>query len=113
MDLNLSRYPDPDPYPFWHQTQAQNGQNYGQLNERSISETLELARITPDLQDRAKLYRTFQTRFTGLTPAVLLYYPVYNYAVSAKIHGVSLGPLLDPSDRFNTLPNWAPIVAAP
>ncbi|MBI4770364.1 MAG: hypothetical protein HY784_08155 [Chloroflexi bacterium] len=106
VDINLSRYPDPDPYPFWHQTQAQSGQNYGQVNERTLSEALELARITPKLEDRAKLYRTFQSRFAGLTPALLLYYPVYNYAVSANVAGITLGPLVDPSDRFNTIANW-------
>jgi peptide/nickel transport system substrate-binding protein len=30
VDLNLSRLPDPDPYPFWHQTQITSGQNYSQ-----------------------------------------------------------------------------------
>ena len=28
VDLNLSDLPDPDPYPFWDQTQISNGQNY-------------------------------------------------------------------------------------
>jgi len=105
-ELNLAHFPDPDPYPFWHQTQAESGQNYGQLDERSISESLELARITTNPEDRAKLYRTFQSRFAAQTPVLLLYYPVYNYAVSSNLRGITLGPLVSPADRFNTVADW-------
>ncbi|HLF01542.1 MAG TPA: ABC transporter substrate-binding protein, partial [Anaerolineales bacterium] len=106
IDLNFSTTPDPDPYPFWHQTQIENGQNYSGYNNRNISEILEQARIIPSYYDRAKFYRAFQAKFTDQTPAILLYYPVFTYAVDKKVSGVQLGPLVDPSDRFNSLPNW-------
>jgi peptide/nickel transport system substrate-binding protein len=106
IDLNFSRTPDPDPYPFWHQTQIENGQNYSAFNNRIMSEILEQARIIPSYTDRAKFYRAFQSQFNDQTPALLLYYPVFTYAVNSKVHGVQIGPLVDPSDRFNNLSDW-------
>ncbi|MFN8425624.1 MAG: peptide ABC transporter substrate-binding protein, partial [Anaerolineales bacterium] len=43
VDINLSRTPDPDPYPFWHQAEATAGQNYSQWDNRPASEYLEQA----------------------------------------------------------------------
>lgn len=106
VSLNLAPYPDPDPYPFWHQTQYPNGQNYSQLNDRAISELLESARIETRLTERARLYQTFQYRFTYQLPALFLWHPVYSYAVDAHIAGVQFGPLFDPSVRLTSLPAW-------
>ena len=101
VDLNLSRSPDPDPYPFWHQTQITSGQNYSKWDDRQASEYLEQARITTDLTERTRLYNNFQVRWSQELPAIPLYYPVYTYAVSSDVHGVSIGPIFDPADRFN------------
>jgi peptide/nickel transport system substrate-binding protein len=106
VQLNFTTTPDPDPYPFWHQTQIETGQNYSGYNSRDMSEILEQARIIPSYSDRAKFYRAFQSKFAEQTPALLLYYPVYTYAVDKKVNGLQLGPLVDPSDRFNSLANW-------
>jgi len=106
VDFNFAGTPDPDPYPFWHETQAESGQNYGGFTDRILSELLEQARITDDLGTRARLYQAFQSRFADQTPALLLYYPVYNYAVDTKVGGVRIGPLTDFSDRFSSLAQW-------
>ena len=106
VDINLSRFPDPDPYPFWDQAQATGGQNYGMWNDRRASEFLEQARVTLDIGERAKAYRNFQVRFTAEMPALPLYYPVYSYAVDAQVQAVQMGPLFDMSDRFATIPQW-------
>jgi peptide/nickel transport system substrate-binding protein len=106
IDLNFANTPDPDPYPFWHQTQIETGQNYSGFDSRDMSEILEQARTVPSFADRAKFYRAFQSKFADQTPALLLYYPVFNYAVDKKVHGVQLGPLVDRSDRFNTWTRW-------
>ena len=103
VDLNFSRSPDPDPYPFWHQTQITGGQNYSKWDDRQASEYLEQARITTDLGERAKRYRNFQVRFTNQMPALPLYYPVYTYGVDAQVKGVRMWPLFDSSARFNTI----------
>ena len=106
VDIELTGTPDPDPYPFWGQAQAQSGQNYSQWNNRSASEFLEQARINFDYNDRTRLYRNFQIIFQQEMPSLPLFYPVYNYAIKAKINNVSIGPLYDHSDRFNTVNTW-------
>lgn len=106
VDLNLARYPDPDPYPFWDQAQITGGQNYAQWNDRQASEFLEQARILPDLAERAKVYRNFQVRFANEMPALPLFFPVYSYGVDQSVQGVRMGPLFDTSDRFATILDW-------
>lgn len=106
VDLNLSRSPDPDPYPFWDTAMAENGQNYTQWDNRIASEYLEQARITVDLSERERLYRNFQILFNQELPALPLFYPVYNYAVENQVQGVRMGPLFDTSDRFSTITEW-------
>jgi len=106
VDLNLARYPDPDPYPFWDSIQATGGQNYSQWDNKIASEYLEEARTTRDVTERARLYRNFQVIFTDELPSLPLYYPVYNYGVDRLVQGVRMGPLLDPSDRFTTISEW-------
>lgn len=106
VDINLSRTPDPDPYPFWHQAEATAGQNYSQWDNRPASEYLEQARVTADYSLRARLYRNFQAIFAKELPALPLYIPVYSYAVDAQVQGVQVAPLYDPSDRFATFTQW-------
>jgi peptide/nickel transport system substrate-binding protein len=106
VDLNLSRTPDPDPYPFWHQAEAVGGQNYSGWDNRTASEYLEQARVTADYALRAKLYRNFQVIFIRELPALPLYIPVYSYGVDAQVKGVQIGPLYEPSDRLNNFASW-------
>jgi peptide/nickel transport system substrate-binding protein len=106
VDLNLSKSPDPDPYPFWDQVQATGGQNYSQWDHRVASEMLEQARITTNLDERARLYRNFQLIFEEEMPAIPLYYPVYTWGANITIRGVRMGPLFDTSDRFNSIQDW-------
>lgn len=106
VDLNLSRTPDPDPYPFWHQAEAVGGQNYSGWDNRAASEYLEQARVTADYALRAKLYRNFQVIFAKELPALPLYVPVYSYGVDEQVQGVQIGPLYEPSDRLNTFTRW-------
>lgn len=106
VDINLSRSPDPDPYPFWHQAQISGGQNYSKWDDRQASEYLEQARITTDLAERQRLYNNFQVRWSSELPALPLYYPVYTYAVSAEMQGVSVGPLFEAADRLGNITSW-------
>jgi len=106
VNLNLTRFADPDPYPFWDQAQAAGGQNYTQWDDKNASEYLEQARITLDLGERSRLYRNFQVLFIKELPALPLYYPVYTYAIDRQVQGVQLGAILDPSDRFSTVNQW-------
>jgi peptide/nickel transport system substrate-binding protein len=106
VDLNLSRTPDPDPYPFWHQAEATGGQNYSGWDNRAASEYLEQARVTADYSLRTRLYRNFQVIFAKELPALPLYVPVYTYGVDVQVQGVQVGPLYEPSDRLATFTRW-------
>jgi len=106
VDINFTRSPDPDPYPFWGQAQVQSGQNYAEWDNRSASEFLEQARMTSDIGERERLYRNFQVLFMRELPSLPLFYTVYTYAVTEDINGIKLGPLFEPSDRFNNVHEW-------
>ncbi len=105
IDLELRG--DPDPYPLWHSTQAEGeGQNYAGFVSYEADKLLEEARCTTDSGRRAELYRRFQEIFADEVPSLLLYYPIYTYAVDEKVKGVQLGPMGDPSDRFRNVTEW-------
>ena len=106
VDINLTRSPDPDPYPFWGQAQMVSGQNFAEWDNRSASEFLEQARMTVDIVERERLYRNFQVLFMRELPSLPILYPTFTYAVSRDINGVSLGPIFDPADRFNRVQTW-------
>jgi peptide/nickel transport system substrate-binding protein len=112
VKMSLNGSADPDPYPFWDQAQATGGQNYSQWDNRLASEYLEQARVTPDLAERARLYRNFQVLFHEEMPSIPLYYPISNSAVDYKVQGVRIGTLFDSSDRFNLINEWF-LVASP
>ncbi|MBI5824320.1 MAG: peptide ABC transporter substrate-binding protein [Chloroflexi bacterium] len=105
-DLNTSRTPDPDPYLFWHQSEATGGQNYSQWDNRTASEFLETARTAADFTERARLYRNFQVVFTKDMPSLPLYYPVYSYGVDVQVQGVQVAPMYDVSDRLALITEW-------
>lgn len=104
VDLDIPG--DPDPYVFWHESQIEHGQNYVGLKSRTISQVVEEARRVTDQAQRAALYQRFQMLFAEQVPALLLYYPVYTYAVDEKVGGVQIRPLNAPSDRFRTIADW-------
>src|SRR5438552_1125626 len=67
---------------------------------------LEIARGTLDANARKRAYSEFQTLFAVDLPAVLLFHPVYEYAIDSSVQGVSLPSSIHPSDRFATEAQW-------
>ncbi|MFH1086184.1 MAG: ABC transporter substrate-binding protein [Chloroflexota bacterium] len=99
--------PDPDPYPYWHSSQAnEGGLNLANYVDEEADGLLEVARATYGREQRLDLYRRFQFLFAQKVPALLLYQPVYNYAVDAEVRGVQVGPMISSSDRFRTISSW-------
>ncbi|MBX6772466.1 MAG: peptide ABC transporter substrate-binding protein [Chloroflexi bacterium] len=97
---------DPDPYPFWHSSQIQNGLNVSGWSNRIADQLLEDARQATDRQERRSDYAKFQSLFAQEQPAILLYYPVYVYALPSALNGASLGLMLEPANRFQTVTSW-------
>jgi len=106
IDLDFENDHDPDPYPFWHQSEATGGQNYSQWDNRSASEYIEQARVIVDSNFRSKLYRNFQIVFSRQLPSLPLYFPVFTFAVDSQVSGVQLAPIYDISDRFLDFNEW-------
>jgi peptide/nickel transport system substrate-binding protein len=98
---------DPDPYPLWHSTQAESpGQNYSGFANEEADMAMEGGRATVDAEQRAALYHTFQQIFADQVPSLLIYYPIYTYAVNSQVRDVQLSPLLHVSDRFRNIRRW-------
>jgi peptide/nickel transport system substrate-binding protein len=97
---------DPDPYPLWHSTQAESGQNFAGFANEEVDIVMEEARRTTDRERRFELYAAFQQIFAEEVPSLLIYYPIYVYAVDESVHDVQLSPLLYTSDRFRNIYEW-------
>jgi len=98
---------DPDPYPQWHSSQTvAGGQNYTSWHNDAADSLMEEARKTTDEEQRKTLYQEFQMIFADELPALPIYYPVYTYGVSDRVHNVQIGALNDPSGRFRSFPEW-------
>jgi len=107
IELSFEPGADPDQFVFWHQGEYERGQNYGGMDDRRVSEALELARREPAGVNRVIHYRTFQEMFAERAPALVLYYPLYTYAADERLEGVQLGFLSSPADRFRHIGEWA------
>ncbi len=97
---------DPDPYPLWHSTQAEDGQNFAGFANPEADAVMEEARLTTDPERRLELYYRFQQIFAEEVPSLLFYYPIYTYAVDAVVRDVQLSPMLHNSDRFRNVDAW-------
>lgn len=106
VEYALGTSTDPDVYDFWHEGEYPDGQNYGGVSDRVISEALEKARRDPFGINRAEHYRTFQREFIERAVALPLYYPLFTYAVADRVDGVQLGLIGSPSDRFRNIGEW-------
>ena len=97
---------DPDPFPLYHSSQIDTGQNYGGWSNQEADALMTEARSTVDREKRRTLYAQFQHLFAADIPAIPLYYPAYTYGVSERVKAVQIGPLNTPADRFATFPDW-------
>jgi peptide/nickel transport system substrate-binding protein len=97
---------DTDPYPLWHSTQAESGQNFAGFQHEESDLVMEEIRSTTDAERQLELYHTFQQIFAEQVPSLLIYYPIYTYAVDSRVEGVQLAPLLHNSDRFRNAADW-------
>jgi peptide/nickel transport system substrate-binding protein len=105
VDLVLTA--DPDPYPLWHSTQAEEPyQNFAGFASEEADLVMEEGRSAVDLERRAELYHEFQRIFKEEVPSLLIYYPIYTYVVSGQVQDVQLGPMLHTSDRFRSIASW-------
>lgn len=105
---------DPDVFELWHSSQAANGLNYAGLRDATIDRLLVSGRTDLELAARSEDYAAFQQRWVELAPSIVLYQPLYTFAVSAQIGGIGFdetdiggSPLLvGREDRYRNVSRW-------
>ena len=98
---------DPDPYPFWHSTQAQPpGRNIAGWGDPLMDDALERARQATDVERRMELYADFSERFAEQVPSVLLYHPSWTYVQADALKGFEGSLLFTPAARFYNVHEW-------
>jgi peptide/nickel transport system substrate-binding protein len=98
---------DPDPFVFWHSSQAKNpGLNLPGFNNPAADKLISEARTTTKKDVRDAKYREFQNLLMEEMPAIFLSQSVYIYAVDHNMKGVTLQNLFDQSYRFYDITHW-------
>lgn len=98
---------DPDRYSLWHSSQAKYpGLNFTSFSAMRADKALEQGRITLDISERKKHYGIFQTVFNEEIPAIILYHPIFKYAVNRKVKNIVFSTLFSPEERFNQIGDW-------
>jgi peptide/nickel transport system substrate-binding protein len=98
---------DPDPYPFWHSSQARDpGLNLAGFSNADADRLLTAARQTTDVATRAQNYIQFQNIILDQLPAVFLNNVVYVYNTPRDLHGLDMDTIIQPSERFLNINKW-------
>ncbi|MCU0679429.1 MAG: peptide ABC transporter substrate-binding protein [Planctomycetes bacterium] len=98
---------DPDPYAFWHSSQArENGLNIANFTNKEVDQLLEDARLVSDAAMRQEKYKRFQEIIADESPAIFLYSPAFTYVQSKEVKGFTTETVYLPSDRFADISSW-------
>jgi peptide/nickel transport system substrate-binding protein len=98
---------DPDPFIFWHSSQAKNpGLNVTGYTSAVADKLISEARATTDQNVRDEKYRQFEALIEQDAPAIFLVQSLYTYTLDTRIQGFSIMSLPDAEDRFYNLPSW-------
>ncbi len=97
---------DPDPYVFWHSSQAKDGFNIADYVNKDVDQLLEDARLSVDTVERQKKYKEFQEIIAEEKPAIFMYSPHYTYVQDNSVQGFDVQNILMPSDRLVNVYEW-------
>lgn len=98
---------DPDPYPFWHSSQATDvGYNLSGFSNIDADKALEDARKTIDQEKRNKAYEDFWKYFSEEVPAEVLSQDEWQFLVSEKVKGIETSYSITPADRYSGVEKW-------
>ena len=96
-----------DLFAFWHSSQRNDpGLNLALYANTRADSLLQEARETVDKKKREELYNIFRDIVQKDTPAVFLYAPQFMYVIPTYVHGVELGVVSTPKDRFAEVHTW-------
>lgn len=96
-----------DLFAFWHSSQRNDpGLNLAMYANSKADAILAQARATTDRKEREESYGPFVSAVAKDGPAIFLYSPEFIYIVPKNLHGVALGALTSPSERFLNVADW-------
>ncbi|MBI4049231.1 MAG: peptide ABC transporter substrate-binding protein [Candidatus Doudnabacteria bacterium] len=99
--------PDPDPFSFWHSSQARDpGLNLSGFSHAEVDKLLTAARQTNDVNARSVSYQQFQMIILDALPAIFLDSSVFVYNLPKKIKGFDQTTIIHPSERFADINQW-------
>lgn len=95
---------DPDQYNLWHSSRIDYPDlNIGGYQYGRVDVVLEEARKEESLTARKEKYLLFQKYLAFDAPAIFLYEPTFNLAVSEGVTGIDLEGVAFPHDRFRNV----------
>ncbi|MCF6276872.1 MAG: peptide ABC transporter substrate-binding protein [Candidatus Magasanikbacteria bacterium] len=98
---------DPDQFPFWHSSQvAFPGLNLSGYVNRNADALLEQAQKEDNTEKLEEIYSKLQDIIIAEKPASFLFIPIYTYATTDKVQGVSAVRIARPADRFADVNTW-------
>jgi peptide/nickel transport system substrate-binding protein len=98
--------PDPDPYAYWHSSQATaSGFNLASLDDERVDQLLSDARNTPQNLKREDIYRQFQEIFAQEVPSLPLFSSTALY-IQRLVKDAQPGLITQPGDRFWQVQQW-------
>jgi peptide/nickel transport system substrate-binding protein len=98
---------DPDEYTLWHSGLDPSNLNFAFTRGWGlIDKDLEDGRAAADQPSRLAAYLDFQAQMADAAPAIFLYSPHYDYAISSRVHSVRMNTVIDPVDRFQYVTQW-------
>jgi peptide/nickel transport system substrate-binding protein len=98
---------DPDPFFFWHSSQAKDpGLNLSGFESAAADKLISEARTTTDKKIRADKYAELDKLISAQFPAIFLNQSAYIYSLDKKVKNFSQQILFEPSMRMYNIPNW-------
>lgn len=99
--------PEPDPYPAWHSSQANElGGNIANYADVVSDRLIQAGRTSLDVSVRLDSYNQFQDVWQEEVPSVILAYPQYAFVYRSSLKTTDFGVLFVPSDRFSEIHRW-------
>jgi len=105
--FGIKTNPDPDPFVFWHSSQAKDpGLNISQYSNTLADKLISNAHSTFDLNKRFADYQQFQNVLATDVPAIFIAQSAYIYEMAQQIKGMQLQLLANPENRFYDIVHW-------
>ncbi len=96
-----------DLYTFWHSSQRNDpGLNIAQYADIESDALLENMRTEQNIATRTKMYKDFSQLVSKNQTAIFLYAPDFVYIIDNNVHNVSIHPIAETHERFDTVHEW-------